>query len=100
MGRRSKYPAEVRERAVRLVFEQQGAHASQWAAITSAARKMGCTQETLRSRVRQAERDTGKRAGLTTSERERLKDLEREKRRTRVTRTEAGAWRSGSRRSR
>lgn len=80
MGRRSKYPAEVRERAVRLVFEQQGSHASQWAAITSIAGKMGCTAETLRSWVRQSERDAGTRAGLTTSERERLKELERENR--------------------
>jgi transposase len=80
MGRQGRYPAEVRERAVRLVFEQQGAHASQWAAITSIAGKMGCTPETLRSWVRRAERDTGKRPGLTTSERERLKELERENR--------------------
>jgi transposase len=48
MGRASKYPAEVRERAVRLVFEQQPAHPSQWAAIASIASKMGCTPETLR----------------------------------------------------
>ena len=80
MGRQSRYPGEVRERAVRLVFEQEGAHASQWAAITSIAGKMGCTPETLRSWVRRAERDTGKRAGVTTSERERLKELERENR--------------------
>ena len=78
MGRKSKYPAEVRERAVRLVFEQQEQHESQWAAITSIASKMGCTPETLRTWVRQVERDAGKRPGLTTSERERLKDLERE----------------------
>jgi transposase len=80
MGRRSKYPAEVRERAVRLVFEQQPDHESQWAAITSIAPKMGCTPETLRKWVRQAERDTGERPGLTTSERERFKQLERENR--------------------
>ena len=80
MGRRSKYPAEVRERAVRLVFEQQGQHESQWAAIASIAAKMGCTPETLRKWVRQVERDAGKRPGLTTSERERLKELERENR--------------------
>jgi transposase len=80
MGRQGRYPAEVRERAVRLVFEQQGAHASQWGAITSIAGKMGCTPETLRSWVRRAERDTGKRPGVTTSERERLKELERENR--------------------
>jgi transposase len=80
MGRSSKYPAEVRERAVRLVFEQQPEHESQWAAISSIASKMGCTPETLRKWVRQAERDAGQRPGLTTSERERLKDLERENR--------------------
>jgi transposase-like protein len=78
MGRRSKYPPEVRERAVRLVFEQQGAHDTQWAAITSIASEMGCSPETLRGWVRTAERDAGKRPGLTTSERERMKDLERE----------------------
>jgi transposase len=80
MGRASKYPAEVRERAVRLVFEQQQTHESQWAAISSVASKLGCTAETLRRWVRQMERDQGERPGLTTSERERLKDLERENR--------------------
>ena len=80
MGRRSKYPAEVRERAVRLVFEQQHAHPSQYAAIVSVATKLGCTPETLRKWVRQHERDSGKRAGVTTTERDRLKDLERENR--------------------
>ena len=80
MERRGRYPAEVRERAVRLVFEQQGSHASQWAAIASIAAKMGCTAETLRKWVRQAERDVGARPGVTTSERERLKELERENR--------------------
>jgi len=80
MGRHGKYPAEVRERAVRLVMEQQGEHASQWEAIGSIAAKIGCTAETLRQWVRQAERDHGQRAGLTTGERERLKDLERENR--------------------
>ena len=78
MGRPSKYPPEVRERAVRLVFEQQAEHESQWAAISSIAAKMGCTPETLRKWVRQAERDSGKRDGVSTSERARLKDLERE----------------------
>ena len=80
MGRRSKYPIEMRERAVRLVFEQHAQHESQWAAIVSIASKMGCTAETLRKWVRQSERDVGKRPGLTTSERERLKELERENR--------------------
>jgi len=69
MGRPSKYPAEVRERAVRLVFEQQPAHGSEWAAISSIAAKMGCTAETLRKWVRQSQRDAGERPGLTTSER-------------------------------
>ena len=80
MGRPSKYSAEVRERAVRLVLEQTPAHESQWQAIESIAAKMGCTAETLRKWVRQAERDAGQRAGLMTSERERLKELERENR--------------------
>jgi len=80
MERRGRYPAEVRERGVRLVVEQQGSHPSQWAAITSIAGKLGCTAETLRHWVRQAERDAGERPGLTSSERERLKDLERENR--------------------
>jgi transposase len=80
MGRRSKYSAEVRERAVRLVQEQVPAHESEWAAITSIARKVGCTAETLRKWLRRAERDSGRRAGLTTAERERLKELERENR--------------------
>jgi transposase-like protein len=70
----------MRERAVRLVFEQQGKHESQWAAIVSIAEKMGCTAETLRKWVRQMERDEGQRPGLTTSERERMKELERENR--------------------
>jgi transposase len=78
MGRHGKYPAEVRERAVGLVMEQQREHGSQWETIESIAGKIGCTAETLRQWVRQAERDTGTRTGLTTSERERFKDLERE----------------------
>ncbi len=80
MGRANKYPSEVRERAVRLVFEQQAQHESQWAAIRSIAAKMGCTAETLRKWVRQMERDAGKRSGLTTNERGRFKELERENR--------------------
>jgi len=61
-----------------MVFEHQGEHKTQWAAIVSIATKIGCTGETLRKWVRQAERDQGKRAGLTSTERERLKQLERE----------------------
>jgi transposase len=63
-----------------MVSEQQASHDSQWAAIESIAAKIGCTPETLRRWVRQTERDTGGRAGLTTSDRERLKALERENR--------------------
>jgi transposase-like protein len=76
----NRYSPEVKERAVRLVLEHQGEDDSQWAAINSIAAKIGCTAETLRGWVRQAERDDGKRAGVTTSERERLKQLERENR--------------------
>jgi transposase len=80
MNTTQKYSPEVRERAVRMVFEHQGEHESQWAAINSIATKIGCTGETLRKWVRQAERDQGKRPGLTSTERERLKELERENR--------------------
>src|SRR4051794_30474094 len=73
-----KYSPEVRERAVRMVFEHEGDHASQWAAIGSIAAKIGCTAETLRGWVRQAERDQGKRAGPTSDDRERVKALGRE----------------------
>jgi len=65
---------------VRLVLEQQHEHGSQWAAMESIAAKIGCTAETLRKWVRRAERDSGLRAGLTRSERDRLKALERENR--------------------
>lgn len=80
MGRRSRYSPEVRERAVRLVMETEAEHPSQWAAICSIASKIGCTPETLRKWVRQAEIDSGRRGGLTTAERERVKELERENR--------------------
>jgi transposase len=75
-----RYSPEVRERAVRLVFEQQDQHESQWAAIGPIAAKIGCTAETLRGWVRRAERDQGTRPGLSSDERERLKALERENR--------------------
>jgi transposase len=80
MARPSKYAPELRERAVRMVFEHAHEHPSQWATIRSVAEKLGCTVEALRRWVRQAERDGGRRAGLTTDERQRLKELERENR--------------------
>jgi transposase len=78
MARPTRFAPEVRERAVRMVFEHGEEHASQWAAISSIAAKIGCTAETLRSWVRQAQRDAGHRPGLTTDERVRFKQLERE----------------------
>lgn len=74
------FSAEVRERAVRLVADQQPAYATQWAAIRSIAEKFGCSPETLRLWVRRAERDTGQRPGVTTDDRARLTALERENR--------------------
>ena len=78
MGRPSRFSPEVRERAVRMVEEHRATHASEWGVLQSVAPKLGCTAETLRKWVRQAQRDAGYRPGLTTSERERLKELERE----------------------
>ena len=80
MGRPSRYSPEVRERAVRMVREQAGEHPSPWAAMQAIAPTLGYTSETLRRWVRQAERDAGLRVGLTTDERQRLKELERENR--------------------
>jgi len=76
----NKFSPEVRARAVRMVFDHQDEHGSQWATMVSIAQKIGCSPETLRSWVRQAERDRGERAGLTSDERARLKALERENR--------------------
>jgi len=78
MNNTKRYSPEVRERAVRLVLEHERDYESQWAAITSVAEKIGCTAETLRKWVRQVERDSGRRGGLTTDERKRMKELERE----------------------
>ncbi|HBC0718368.1 TPA: IS3 family transposase, partial [Escherichia coli] len=81
MTKNTRFSPEVRQRAVRMVLESQGEYHSQWAAICSIAPKIGCTPETLRVWVRQHERDTGGGdGGLTTAERQRLKELERENR--------------------
>ena len=77
---RRKFSPEVHARAVRMVIEHRGDHASQWAAIVSIAAKIGCTAQTLHNWMAQAERDQGRRAGSTTEERERIKTLERENR--------------------
>jgi transposase len=76
--RASKFSPEVRDRAVKMVLEHRGEYESEWAAIESVAAKIGSTAETLRSWLRQHERDTGKREGPTTSDKERIKALERE----------------------
>ena len=78
MKKSTKYSPEVRERAVRMVFEHRSEHESQWAAIVSIAGKIGCTAQTLHTWVRRHERDTGQREGPTTAELKRVKELERE----------------------
>ena len=80
MDKRTRYPVEVRERAVRMVFEHGPEYDSQYAAIRSIADKFGMSPETLRLWVRRAETDEGLRPGLTTDERAHMKELERENR--------------------
>jgi transposase len=78
MNTKKRYSPEVRERAVRMVFEHKNDYGSEWAALTSISSKIGCTPETLRKWVRRTETDQGMRAGMTTSDREELKALKRE----------------------
>ncbi len=76
----TRYPQELRERAVRLVLEHKGEYPSEWAAIGSISAKLGMTRETLRRWVRRAQVDGGWLSGVTTTERERIRELERENR--------------------
>ena len=76
----NKFSPEVRDRAVRMVLDHAGEHASRWAAVTSIAAKIGCTPQTLHDWVKKAEVDSGKRAGVPTEMAEKLKALERENR--------------------
>ena len=78
VGKGQQYPAELRERAVRMVFEHGGEYPSQWKAICSIAEKLDINRETLRVWVRRAEVDEGRRPGLSTDERARMRELERE----------------------
>ena len=80
MSTSTRYSPEVRDRAVRMVFEHQGEYESRWAAIVSIGAKIGCTAETLRKWVHKAERAQHLGQELNTDERERLKTLERENR--------------------
>ena len=78
MNRSTKFSPEVRERAVRMVQEHRGEYPSLWAAVESMAPKIGCVPQTLHEWIKRAEVDAGKREGVTTSEAQRVKDLERE----------------------
>ena len=80
MTKATRYPPELRERAMRLVREHRGEHPSEWAAIESIAKKLGMTPETLRKWLRRDAVDHGQRPGVTSGERERIRDLERENR--------------------
>jgi transposase len=80
MGRRSRFSAEVRERAVRMVLAHEGQHASRWEATCSIAAKIGCSAESLRKWIRQTEIDSGQRDGLPSEQQDRMKALEQENR--------------------
>ncbi len=78
MGKRIRYAQEVKERAVRMVFDHEKDYESRWAAIISIASKTGCTPESLRKWVKQTEIDRGIKEGVSSEERARIKELERE----------------------
>ena len=78
MNKSTKFSPEVRERAVRMVFEHRGEYPSLWTAVESIAPKIGCVPQTLLSWVQRHEIDTGVREGVTTAEAQRVKELERE----------------------
>ena len=80
MAERTRFSPEVRERAVRMVREHRVDYGSEWEAISSIAEKIGCSAETLRKWIRRGQIDSGQRAGLTTDEQARVKELERENR--------------------
>ncbi len=80
MARRSRFSQEIRERAVRMVFDHASEYASEWEAMVSIAEKIGCSAETLRKWVRRMEIDSGRREGLTSEDQARMKELERENR--------------------
>ena len=85
MSKQTRYSLEVRERAVRMVLEHEKEYDSRWAATVSIATKIGCTPETLRKWLMRAEVDSGQRAGLTSADRARIKELERENKELRQT---------------
>lgn len=78
VGKGGRYPAELRERAIRMVFEHEHEYPSRWKAVVSVAEKLAVNRETLRVWVRQAAIDEGRQPGVTTDERERMRELERE----------------------
>lgn len=78
MQQKTRYSAETRDRAIRMVLDQESNYKSRWATIQSIAPKIGCTSHTLRTWIKQHEIDSGKKAGSSTSDKERIKELERE----------------------